>query len=416
MSVDSETQLTVAHDIFDSGEFYTIEYQYGTMTNILDLEWNEDPFSASGTLQAHNAGSTYDSYDARNMFMRIKRGYTYQGTDYIFDNYQYMKVIGQAWTSQPVEPEDAYILNFKGLWNILSNYKTPVDLFFNQTGLNDGVGSHSDDTTIESMTGRAMINYVLCLAGLSLGTDIEDTSAEYISTTSPQMTFYAGTNGAYMVISILALYRNNLVCRLDKMHLVIDDNTKSYQYNTPTNASYLSMMNSSYQEELPSILKCDVESADGTYSGSYTSTSPAWTPDMGKLTWVDTYNFVSSDALAAEIAQARVERAISNVSTGSAFLPIMDVCQEVWTETSLVDGRGNTTAVGLTGGLHFHYKPGRIYSLTIRLGGLSPVNDMEDYINNLGMGLGGIPADSIIGLPEDITVEALKWALILGGD
>lgn len=417
VSVDSETQLTITDDIFTTGEFYTLEYDYATLSNIKEIyPWEEEPYSAHAQVTIDNGDSACDAYDTRNKFLKLPKGYYHEGTAYTPMDNQYFKIMRQRWTSSPLNPKDTLVLYAYGLWDILSQYKTPVDLYFNQAGYND-------DSSIDDMTAKQMINYVLLLAGLSLGDDIDDQSATYIGTLKPKMSFERGTSGAYMVLSMIAPFQAKLVCRLDKMHLITTNVGKSYEYKCPTEDEYISFTQSALDQSLPSILKAEVVSADGNYSGTYTSTSPAWTPDMGRLYWEDTYGICTSDAICEHIAQAFVERSASQAEIGQIILPIMDCCQEIYVEDTVTDGRGNTSGTGLTGGVYARYRPGSangkirtIYSMEVRLGGLrKSIESVDDYINSLALNGTGIPTSAILNFDNIVNEAGLKWALIMGG-
>lgn len=418
-AVDSETTLSVQNDYFVSGEFYTISSLYLDMTNdVIEInDWDEYPFSAQATVKVNNADDTYNSVDTRNKFLKINRGYVYGGDNYQFTNAQWFKIVDDGWASWNTFPQDTYVMKGKGLWEILNAYKIPEDFHFNSDEY-----AMTNFTEILDMTAKQMINFVLLLAGLSLGSDIEDVSAEYVGTLKPQLSFSAGTSGAYIVISILSMFGANLLCRQDKMHFIIDSNTKSYEYRCPHDASYISFKGGNETRGLPKFLKAEVWSdADQTYSGSYASTDPAWTPDMGVIRYIDPTGVCTSDAICAAMAQAIVEREALNIATGSVYLEIMDVCQEIYTNNTIVDGRANITQTGLTGGLKFRYikhRTGGVYDCWITCGGLGRMvgDNLEQYLNTLALGVGGgIPSDAIIDFDTIIETDALKWSLLSNG-
>ncbi|MFC1924290.1 hypothetical protein ACFLXA_02870 [Chloroflexota bacterium] len=325
----------------DGGGEWTRFDNLSSTQHVISIDHKEKPYGIKATIVLDNADSAYDSYDLKNLWIRI--GY---GTDSDVSYPAYLKVKGQGFGSSPNAPRDRYIIKAYGGYNLLAGYTNPTDLHYNQPNA---------DATLTSKSAKDILDDILEDAGLDLGTSISEDTV--IDVWEPVMDFYAGENGMQMVLKVLAIFKCSLLSRIDEMVLLSVNTGDSVTYKCPYDASYQSFTDSELLESLWNPMKVVVKDPTGTYEGEYADAN--WDADsMGYYYWVDRYAVVDSNADCVLIATAEVTRQAQKDKLGIATLPIMDCLSEIYDTVTITDGRGNTSGSGLIGGIHRYYEPG----------------------------------------------------------
>lgn len=394
-----------------SVEYYTVGRPSdtgGTWTRIDNLssieriippiEEAEETFGHTVSLYLNNSDSAFDAYDLRDKWVRVGRGI---GNNISYP--PYLKCYAQDFISSPDGHKDIYVIHCHGIWNILAEYINVEDLYFNQSDLS---------AALDNKTGKDIIDYILELAGLDLGTSISED--DKIDVWMPVIDMPRNMTGMEMVLYIMSIFRCSLLPRLDNMYLLLTNTGDSYTYSTPQDGTYHPFKKSQIRSFLYQPMKVQVDSIDGSYTGSYADTD--WAEGMGYGYWVDMFGVVTSNADCTLIAQAEVERAKSQTESGMVTTYIADCLRELYDTVTITDNRGNTSGSGVVGGIYFYYNPGakdsekRFYT-EIRLGGLrrAVTDEMQAFIDKFaGSVTKKIPGLQII--ERSIPPNALRLA------
>lgn len=318
--------------------------------------WYENPYDSQATIYLDNSDSAFDAYDLKGKWLRIGRGF---GAEISYP--PYFKIRDQAFISTKDRPRDTYVIYCEGAWNMLARYRNPSHLFFNQPDLDAGLNGY---------TAKDILNYVLELAGLDLGTSIADDT--YIDSWNPEFTLTAGMSGVAMLLVILSIHRNGLLCRTDCMHLFSGNTGDSYTYEL-AGATYHPFKDAYKYDPYFEPMKVTVFASDGS-SNEQSYADSDWDSSMGHIEWTDLYSVVDSDAKSLHIATAEVERNALRRVTGFVRTWNANCLQELYDSVTVTDTRGNTSGSGVVGGINCPYYPKRDWAMVVRLGGLYDEN------------------------------------------
>jgi len=249
VTVNSETDLTIADDIFTSGEFYTVFTVSPSMTRmdnpggknrILSIDYGEGALSSYGIFTLNNSDGSYDAYDLMNKQLILGIGFTVGGVDYkSYPPYLWIPATGgQAFYSNA--GQDIYRVQGSGAWGKLASYTAlnpnqpySVDTTGHYGGYHFNQATKDDPDDFTGMTAKEIIAYLLLLSGLYLAEDYS-TLDTLIGVVEPVFTVYNGQNMASRIYDLLMPFQSVLIPYLDGMRLryCADADAVDYVYQT----------------------------------------------------------------------------------------------------------------------------------------------------------------------------------------